>query len=272
MGVRAENLKGGGGFLNNVDGTITSYKFMESFDGKPVQYADGQFRRLFMRFEAKVDGATEAVGQTLDCGGSTELAISKDGLSVTPDDAFWKTKNGSRFLLTLQEPTAGGAGFPSERLPEAGEPVNLTPIVGTRVRFGQEKDEEKAKYEVKQGRTGKRKADNGREYDFTRTIIQAVLTLPGTNGGTTAPTTKAAAGGEANTIAVAIFKELISEADNGTLLKEAVADGFTRKAMKRGLSNEVREAVKKLILSAEFQGSQQGWVTEDGMFAIPVTA
>jgi len=181
--------KGGGGYLNNVDGTIASLVFTSTRPDSrrqgvpPTLNKDGEMRAnsksidftpLFVRALIDVDGKDEQQETHLMAGDGAQWTISKNGKTVTPrseDAQFWGGVEWHKFLTSVVE-----AGYDESQLPtlEPGEPVTFDMLEGERFRFVQRRDEEKTT------KLGKRKdAKTGREYD--RTYL-AVAKYYGANG------------------------------------------------------------------------------------------
>ncbi len=165
MGARPSTFKrGGGGFLSDVDATITGYEFTTEFPGATQARKKSDFRSLFAVLSARVDGAEEDVQTTLFAGGADDFTISDDGLTLTPveDNGGIGGNTGWGKLITSMV----AAGFDENLLPE--DAINFEAIIGQRVRFVQKVDAETT------ARLGKRKGKNGKEYNRTDLLIEAV--------------------------------------------------------------------------------------------------
>ena len=160
---------GGGGFLSNVDATISGYTFttkrpMSKVAG-PVKSSD--FTPLFVRAEFKVDGAKDAQETSLMAGDGSQWRISKNGHIITPlteEARLWGGVDFHTFLTTLVKPVDGGPGYDEANFPamEPGEPITFACLIGERVRLVQKVDE------VKTAKLGKRRdPKTGKEYDRT---------------------------------------------------------------------------------------------------------
>ncbi len=173
--------KAGGGFWNNVTGKLTGFEFTNVGPGDGASATDWVY--LVPTFQA--DGASDdaATTQHLFLGGQDRYSISKDGQtiqSVNEDGSDAETTTygaktpAGRFLDTLVE---NGTELGIEALLpdlDAGEPINLGPLEGIRVRLTQEKDEAGTK------KRGQRvDAKTGQKYDRTNSIVDAVYELPG---------------------------------------------------------------------------------------------
>jgi hypothetical protein len=175
--------KAGGGFWNGVTGKLTGFEFTNVGPGDSGDKTDWVY--LVPTFLA--DGADEdkATTQHLFLGGQDRYSISKDGQtiqSVNEDGSdaevttYGAKTPAGRFLDTMVE--AGTELGIEALLPDldAGEPINLGPLEGIRVRLAQEKDEAGTK------KRGQRVAANGNKYDRTNSIVDAVYELPAGKG------------------------------------------------------------------------------------------
>lgn len=176
MGARPSSFKkGGGGFLNNVDGVITGYEFTDEFNGNPYSATkvNGKvpFHSLYCVLSARVDGADEDVTTTLFVGGADDFAVSDEGHTLTAVEEGRELGANTGFATLIT--TLVEAGFPETNLPE--DVINFETIIGTRVRFAQRVNAEmKAK--------GKKRIDKKtkKEYDYQDLVIDQVYSLPGT--------------------------------------------------------------------------------------------
>lgn len=259
MGFRG-GLKQGGGFWNNVDGTITGYEFTTTPPGagKGKKATD---EWIYFVPSVRVDGAEEDTNQHLFLGASERYEISDDGQTLTSIEGS-VTSIGARtpagkFLDSLIE-----HGFPESNLPdlEGGEPLNLEAIIGTRVRLQQIKDVEGT------AKRGKRKdAKTGKEYDRTDSVVSQVYDLPKAgkqaSAGKPAVATKGVKNGKPN----GLDRELLAKADKVVLdLIEAAVDKKNKTGeipisklsvgTLRLLSGDSdKEAVRKLVNSEEYR-------------------
>jgi hypothetical protein len=197
MGARSvSNFKqGGGGFLNNVVGTITGYEFhgdMYEKNGERVPFKAGKvkgqdgklkdrFHSLWFDLHVVPENATAEVSKSFFAGDADKFDISEDGLTITPTEEGANIGGSAtnRFIASMCDASARPAAyrdnevFPVDRLDGDDIPyINFEPIVGTRCRFLNEED-------AKMKEKGlKRKAKNGKEYNYTNTIVVEVLGLP----------------------------------------------------------------------------------------------
>jgi hypothetical protein len=219
MGARPSGFKTGKGFLNGVEGTIVGYEFTddmfvegggrEPFKPGKVKGKDGKlkdrFHSLNFILQVLVDGAETPITQALFAGGADDWSISEGGLEifdaqypdadVAEEAEIADPKNARQlgantgfaiFLSSLVE-----AGFPAQNLPETR--ANFEAIIGTRCRFVQREDPNM--------KGQKRKAKNGKEYNYTNTVVDDVLGLPETTETPAATVTKAAPVAKTATVA-----------------------------------------------------------------------
>jgi hypothetical protein len=176
MGARPSSFKrGGGGFLNQVDGVITGYEFTDEFNGEPFKAGKvngkDKFHSLYCLLSVRVDGADEDVTTTLFVGGADDFEISDDGHTLTPVEEGRELGANTAFAKLITSLVE--AGFPETNLPE--DVINFESIIGVRSRFVQRTDVEGTK------KLGKRKdKKTGKEYDRQDLVIDQVYSLPGT--------------------------------------------------------------------------------------------
>jgi hypothetical protein len=246
--MRTSGFKKGGGFLNNVIGTITDYKFTdEAPEGKAGKKAkkkgEDEFNSLFVRLYVKLDGATDTVDTHLWAGSADDFEISEDGHSLSPLEEGNTLRAGTpfyRFIETLVE-----SGFPETNFPETE--IDFTAIIGARVGFKQQKDEDATK------RLGKRKdAKTGKEYDRQELVVDKVLSYGKPSGKADAKAGKAAkapAGGKGTKAAAA--------ADEVDAAGPA-AEALVRYATKAGEAGIKKDKLRmKVLTDATFKGNTQ---------------
>jgi hypothetical protein len=278
MGARPSSFKGGGGFLNNVDGEISDYSFLDVFPGQEAA-ANAKFTPLYFNVTVAVDGAEEPQSTTLFAGSADDFEISDDGKTLTPVTEGGGPRKGTpffRFLETLISPTGGGAGFDEELLPADDEPINYEAILGTRARFVQERDEKaieknKKNYRKSAGKLdeqGYKKGKDGKFYPPTNPVIEAVL-----GEAVEAPAPKAAAVKGKTAAAAAKVDKKAPKADPIVVLSDetllailADNDGSIGHAKlpakivtKLGSKHPEREPVRKLMLSDAYLAREAGW-------------
>src|SRR5688572_9490415 len=91
----------GGGFLNNVDGTLTAYEFTHTFPGGATDPD-----QLYGVITVRPDGAAEPVQTTVRFGSSQYLEIV-DGQTVRNPEGgtarLWDKSDGYRFLQSIEQ-------------------------------------------------------------------------------------------------------------------------------------------------------------------------
>lgn len=272
MGARPDTFKsGGGGFLNDVDGTIVGYRFTDEFNGeafvpgkKPGTKED-KFHRLNMELTVRLDGADEDITQTLGLGAYDNYEVSDDELTLTSSagedeecsiPASWAT---AQFIASLCE-----AGFAQSKFSEDPNSINFEPMNGLRVRFGQkvvlDKQGNASKRKVKKGKFA------GREFDNTTTIVKQVYPADA-KAGKAGKTEKAGKSGkkdkdedegaDVETLATKFILKVVA-ANKGKLAKAKLSMALLKE--ENGLSKHPeREAIRKLLKSDEFLENENGW-------------
>lgn len=272
MGARPSTYrKGGGGFLNGVDGVIVGYRWTDQFNGedfvpgkKPGTKED-KFHSLFMELTARADGADEDVTQNLFAGNYDDFVISKDELTLTSEDdgecSIGLNTAAGKFLASLVE-----AGFSESKFDEDPNSVNVEPMNGTRVRFGQAvvlgKDGKPRKRIAKKGKF------KGREFDDTTTVIEQVYPAEkAAKGGKTAEPVKAGKKtskkeeaeeeDDVETLATNFLLKIVA-ANKGKMAKAKLSMQLLKE--ENGMSKHPeREAIRKLIKSDDFLETENGW-------------
>lgn len=254
MGFR-DRIRKGGGFLNNVDATITDYAFTNVSPGDERK----QTKWVYFVPSFQQDGADDPVTQHMFLGATDRYEFSKDGKTLTMveggDVTISEKAPAGLFLATLID-----KGFDESQI-EEGEELNLEPIIGQRVRVVQEVDEAATK------KLGKRKGKGGKgEYNRTNTVVAAVYEKtpeggksakgkPNGKGVTTKPNGKGKPQQDDLTEeADAVLTDLLSEND-GEVERGRLSLMLTRMLMK----NPNREALKKLIISEDYLRREEGW-------------
>lgn len=127
---------GGGGFLNNVDGTITGYDFTTTFPfaSKNPTAKKSDFNSLFFVLSARVDGAEADVTTTLWAGSADDFEISDDGHVLTPIEDGAVLSGGTPLSKFIETYEAHGEGASSDD----ETVIDYTPLINQRVRFVQE--------------------------------------------------------------------------------------------------------------------------------------
>lgn len=293
MGARPDQFrKGGGGFLNGVDGNITGYRFTDEFNGvafeagkKPGTKED-KFHSLFMELHARVDGADEDVTQNLFVGNADLFKISDDGLTIW--DAEYETAEEAdaakdtlqlgqgtpvtKFIVSLVE-----AGFPVANLSDS-QSTNLEAIIGSRVRFGQQDVLDKdGKVKMREAKKGKFK---GKKFPDTTTVVTKFYELPKAAGKKAAAkaepkatkgakATKAAEpeGDDAVTELATTTLVAILKKKGGTIAKSKVSMAVLDEIMK----HKLREPVRKLVNTDAFLERCDGWKYDSDVKSQPIT-
>ncbi len=151
----------GGGFLNNVSGTITGVRIFS-------EASKSDFVKLMVQLSIRQDGASEDVQPWPFFAGSAEGLTLNDGPRFTSDQGDDYRMGGktdwSAFLLPILEL--------SPELEERLTPTDYSGLIGTRHLFVQETDVEKTK------QFGKQKGADGKEYDRKNLRVKSVYDLP----------------------------------------------------------------------------------------------
>lgn len=241
-------IKQGGGFLNNVDGTITGYEFTQV---PPNGKEDSE--QIYFVPSIQVDGADKEITQHFFMGQADRYKISKDGQTVTAADGESVTFGGKvAFGKLLTSMLANG--LDESELPdlEGGDDLELSALVGRRYRFVQEIDE------AANAKLGKRKVKDPKtkktvEYNRTNTVVSKVYgseAAPKSNGKVASkPNGKAKSSGSDDMMeeADSIITDLLASND-GEVERGKLSLALTKALMK----NANRETLKKLILSDDY--------------------
>lgn len=162
----AFRVRQSGGFWNGVDGVIVGWAWTNKgpgSNGAETEWVYGVPSIL-------VDGKKQPETQHLFLGGLEEWEISADGSEVRHREGNNDPTATCGIFLGSLAAAADAAGVDA-RLPdtEAGEPLNVSGILGLRVRLDQQKDEKATE------KLGRRKSKRGKgEYDRTNTIVSKV--------------------------------------------------------------------------------------------------
>lgn len=276
MSFRDAIKTGGGGFLNNVDGEITGYEFSNRFKGEKKDGPNTYFVPTI-----KIDGSDKEVDQHLYMG-SLEYApfvISDDGQEITMEDGSPVDISGKlpfgRLMSTLVEK---GFDPDDELLPNlsAGEPLNLSAIVGQRFRFKQEVDkvgtEKRGQRVVKDPKTGK-----VTKYDRTNTVIDAVLGATETKSrGKTAgkPVTKGKKNNDEDpdneeAVEAKALEVTVDALGDGPVMRKSLSLPITKRLLKLSQSNKpFAEAVKAKALDEDWQDAQDAFEVKKGQLKL----
>lgn len=260
MGARPSSFRKPGGFLNGVDGTITGYRWTDEFNGQPWtpgKNAEGKAKFHSMQFElsARIDGAEADITQNLFAGGFDDYEISEDGLTLTAVDggevSIGANTPVAKFISSLVE-----SGFPESNLSDDPNTVNLEPIIGTRVRFGQAQEIDRKTGKAKQRVVTKGKFA-GRSFDQTTTVVMNVYEVPKAGGSkpTAAKGTKSAKPASVNVEELAAETLTAIVVAAGGSIKKAKLSMAALKALK-GHANT--QDVRTLLASDDFLGGVEG--------------
>lgn len=179
MGARPSTFKRGGGFLNNVDGTITGYQFTDEFNGEafvPGKNSDGKpkFHGLNFVLSVRVDEATEDVSTNLFAGGFDNYDVSEDGLTLTNPEGGPCFIGSNTALGKLLDSWVAAAGHEND-FDDDPDSVNFESLIGRRARFIQANisAEDEAKL-VRAGKNPKRVGKDGKAYNRQNLQIGSV--------------------------------------------------------------------------------------------------
>jgi hypothetical protein len=258
MGSRPSQFKRGGGFLNGVDGVITGYRFTDEFNGvafvpgKKAGSKDEKFHTLFCEVSVRVDGATEDVNQHLFVGGYDDYEISEDGLTLT-DPSGGECNIGEKTGAAIFFKSVVDGGFPEDRLSDDPNTVNFEPIIGSRVKFVQRKDEESTR------KLGKRlDKKTGKSYDRTNLVVDTVYETP--DAAPKAAAKAAPAKGKAaapavidiDSIAGQAVVEIVTRLGKPTEIKAFTMESLKSSVLKTAEAKPHVTAIRKRIMEAEF--------------------
>lgn len=235
-----------GGFLHGASGKIAGYAFDGGTEG---ENKNGRYQPISVKLTIEADGAAPK-SQFLRAGfiyGDT--VISADGLTLEGSDDYLldPTTEWGMFVQSLVE--GEGNRMPEEAL---GNLRNFAGIVGARVEFKRvtnaAETERRGQREVR-GRDGK-----VRTYDRDNLLVANVIAMPTTSkaGAKTAAAKKATATVD-YAAADAAFRTILGNADGGTVQRNALGGAILHYAMKNSLPTEAREALRKVLVSEEYQ-------------------
>lgn len=266
MGARPSSYKGGGGALNDVDGTIRGLVFTDEFNGepfKPGKNAEGKekFHSLFARVTIQVDGAEEEVPQNFFVGDADKWEVGDNGTSLVPhddDDQLGKSAPFSKFMASLVK-----AEFDEDNLPE--DEFEFEAIIGARCHFAQEVVIDRKTGKPRQ-RTAKKGKYKGKTFDDTTTIVTKFYGMDDSDEAPSAKPSKASGSkpaGKGKKV-----KEEDAEETAGTLVI-AVLEDAPRKTIKKaklrmavinklGPGHPQKDAVLKAALDDDFLKQLEG--------------
>lgn len=237
MGIRLNQFKKGGGFLDGVDGVINDYSFTDAFNGQPytegkISFVDPKSKKmktidrphsLNCVLSVRVDGAEEDTTTTLKVAGDYDaFEVSDDGKVLTAADggpcAISDQSGLAKFIYSLC--TASEGKFSDSRFEDDVNKIDIRPILGTRVRFKQRVDTERT------AEFGKKVDKKGKEWDRKDLTVETVYATPEEGEKVTkqakasAKTVTKAAGGKPNGKAVTV--------DVPSLAGEALVEMLTK--------------------------------------------
>jgi hypothetical protein len=182
-GLLSKFKKGGGGFLNQVDGVIAGFTFTTEpeFGGNASGGAPkGDGTPLWVALTAQVDGAEKPETTHLFAGyNADDFVISEDGSSLTPAVDGASLWGGTAFAQFYESAVTNGL---TDVEPTEDGTMNFGGLIGARVRFVQVKDEGAMKRAAKNFRTskgkvneqGQKKGKDGKFYDIRTLQVEKV--------------------------------------------------------------------------------------------------
>jgi hypothetical protein len=261
MGLLDKFKKGGGGFLNGVDGVIVDYQFTDSpdFGGAGASAPRGTFASFFCALTVRQDGSDADETTHLFVGSAEDFVISEDGHELQPVEnaALWGNTAFAGFYESLV--THGLEDID----PEEGAALNFTHMIGARCRFIQVKDEqamERAKKNARSSRgkineQGQKKGKDGKYYDIRTLQVSAVHSTgdaPASkpNGKPAAKASGKPALAAANRLAEKAQATLVAilEAEKGNSLSKSKLNVAVTRALQK---DKDRDEVRKLLYDDE---------------------
>jgi hypothetical protein len=292
MGLLDRFKKGGGGFLNNVDGIIVGYKVTNEFPGGNAQTTRDDDNRLFVQVSIKPDSSEDVLSQTLQAGNNAdEFDISEDAQTLTPKGGadLWGGTEFARFHASFY----ADENSPVDKREDIseGDPIDFSHLVGVRARFVQVVDTDaleslkkwlKTPKGVKALKAGKYNAEgqkagkDGKFYDprslevsQVYSVGNAVETATPAKSKTAPKAAAAPARGKAKEdhteFAQTIVLDVL-EANKGTI-KGTLGTAITRRFLKADLKEDPRrEAVRQLAETPGFLETlaTEGLITVEG--------
>jgi hypothetical protein len=183
MGARPSSFRKGGGFLDGVDLTIRDYQWTDEFNGEPyragkIKGNDGKLmdrpHSLNLFLTVRVDGADEDTTTTLKAANDYDAFEVDDSGHVLTSADGGECNIGSSSALGKFISTLCAAGFPEANFSDDPNSIDLSPIIGTRIRTVQRVDVERTK---KFGQKVDKK-DPQRKYDRKDLVVDQVYDLP----------------------------------------------------------------------------------------------
>lgn len=256
----------GGGFLNNVDGTINDYEIRDSFPGETADPSDPQ---VFIKLTVTPDGAAP-VETTLRAGSGLFLSIRDSHTLINPEGSMaklWDKSDGYNFLQSVEKAGLKDGGIDDT----PADVLSFSGLLGARFHFMQVPDEGRMAARKAAGKNPMNVKDTGKEYPFTRLEVDAYYgtgTVSATaakpiGAGKTAATAKAgngavktgatSGGASLEAEANAVLRRLL-DANGGSIQRSQIAMLVT----KAETANPNREALRKLIWSEAFLTNTAG--------------
>lgn len=285
--------KGGGGYLNGVNGVIKSV----TFDSKEFGEGDAAYHALSAEVKILQDGAEDEISQFLSAGflhPDDGEAISDDGETLEGGAGVSEDSEFARLVKSAVEQGVPEADFPEEN----GVCTNYSALTNWRFTFAKEPNVEKqmAKgrkklgikkqgFAGKGGKTfteeeimlaGRRQDPNDKTkfYNEDRLIIGAVLGAadeaeqPKGKAKAKAEKTadkpaKATKGKKAEDVdydaADALLIDILANAKNNTVPKSGLSSAVVRKAVEDDMDNDTRDGFRKLFADDEYLAREAGW-------------
>ena len=266
MGARPSSFKTGGGYLNNIDATITGFSFLRgetkiATKGKNI----GQpFTPLSLVPSFRADGADVDQTQRLLIGDATWFGdISEDGktLSTPEGQNIGANTEAGMFISSLVKPLDGGKGFPEENFSDSDTEISFSPAVGTRVSLTQVVNVEKTKNQ------GQQVGKDGKKYDRKDLKVKSVLAVGAGEAVKGAKASaKPAAGKKAAVAAEADIDSLSAEVLVAVLndAKVCPEGSISRLKLpvhvaKKSATSPHKDAIRPRVFSVEFLALERGW-------------
>ena len=144
-----------GGFLNNVDVTVTDANWVVSEETYKIKQGKNKgkaFTPLSLIVDLTVDGAEEATPQRLFVGGAENMTfeISEDGKTIQfSEGGIFGNSEAGIFLNSCEEPENGDLSISDFGDDDVKDMIDVTALVGARMRvvrpINKEKDPQKGK-------------------------------------------------------------------------------------------------------------------------------
>lgn len=279
---------GGGGFLNNVEGTITSVRWTTVFPGTEGKESNRKTTPLFAVLKTRLDGGDKDVQFVLPAGPLGDaFVIGNDGRTLTPTGEVKVIPGYVEFGTFYRSVEAHLPEDVELRIPdteEGDETLDFSFLEGLRVRFVQVKNEYKMEQNAKAwkenkkigqkrakdvfNQIGQRKGkDNDNYYDERDTQVNAVygyveveaeptpapVAAKAAAGKGAAKATKAAAK-PAATKATAAPVAASSDESVDSIAARLIVDRLAKQPTKTLLKNKINLAVTGWFMEAANKG------------------